>query len=253
METLFIKKIINKELFNITPSIILDGLFCSSIDKELVFTKNDNNDEYEFIINIDNIDTTNLTNDEENDTNIYIKMVNEEYNKITNNIKYLIANIDLKKLIIQDYKVNDYSDTPNYLKKKIKTHIYDAKKFIIKNNIDKNKINNTISQITNNEIQPTEINEIKLILYFVLIKFIDLYNCYNKSILYSLELLREYPYLIRYKDDYLVSINPAFFTITNDEITIMHLNTINNAYAKTSNANINSSKINISKNKIKFI
>jgi hypothetical protein len=250
METLFIQKIINKELFNKTPSIILDGLFCS---KELLYTTNDDNkDEYEFIINIDN---TNLTDEEDKEKNTFISILNEEQNRITTNMKFLIDNLDLTKISIQDYKVIDYSDMPNYLKKKMKTHNYDAKKFIIKNNIDKNKLICMIAQLTNNdEIKTVQTNELKLIGYFIVSKIIDLFNLYLKSILYTLELLKEHPYLFRYKNEYLISINPAFFTITNNEISILHFNTINNAFTKApqKNNNIHSSTIHISKNTIKF-
>lgn len=243
METLFIQKIINKELFNKTPSIILDGLFCSN---ELLYTTNDDN-EYEFIINIDN---SNLTEEEEKEKNIFMSLLNEEQNRITNNMKFLIENLNLTKITVQDYKIYDYSDMPNYLKKKMKTHNCDAKKFIIKNNIDKNKLISTIAQLTNNEIKIVQLNEIKLIAYFIIIKIIDLFDLYHKSILYTLELLKEHPYLFRCKNEYLMSINPAFFSIKNEEISILHFNTINNAYAKT---NSHSSTIHIAKNMIKFI
>lgn len=256
METLFIKKVVNYELFNKRPSIVLDGLFSLNNKQEqlITFTENNDNEDYEFILNIENIDKTDLNEDEEKERNNFITCINDEITKTANIMKYLIANIDLHKINVRHYKIYDYSNTPNHLKRKIKphNHIFDAKKFIIKNCIDKTKMNTIISQITLST--SNENNELKLMAYFIISKIIDFYNTYNKCLLYSLEILKEHPYIIRYKDDYLVSINPTYFTQKDDTITIAHHNNIKNAFIKVdttdnSNNNSKSTLINISKNK----
>ena len=239
METLFIKKLANEELFNKLPSVVLDDLFCFSDtnntnEKQLTFINNDSNnkEEYEYIINIENIDNTNLTDEEEKEKNNYIAMINEENTKINTIITYLINNCYLNKVTIPYYKVYDYSNTPNNLRRKIKTHnhIFDIKKFILKN-----------------KITSIDTNYIKNMSNFILTKSIELLYNYNKCLLYSLQILKEHSYLIRHKNDYLVSIIPTFFTIINDEITINHYNKIKNTYNK--NDNKYSTIINIAKNK----
>ena len=47
---------------------------------------------------------------------------------------------------------------------------------------------------------------------------------------YSINLLEEYPFTIRNKEEYLVMIDNKFMNITNDEINIYHHNLIKNAY-----------------------
>ena len=215
METLFIKKLVNKELFCLSE------------------TNDENKEDYEYIINIDNIDNTNLNEEEEKVKDSFIAMANEELNRINAIVNYFSTNINVNKVFVPYYKVYDYSNTPNNLKRKINTHnhIFDIKKFILKNNIDKNK----------NMAE------------FILSKIFELLSEYNKCLLYSLLLLKEHPYLIRYKTDYLVSINPTLFTIINDEINIHHHNKIKNAYIKNDDkkpqTNTKSTIIKIIKNK----
>jgi len=251
METLFIKNIVNGELLNKMPSINTDGIFSVDNKQEQIirFENNNFNDEYEFILNIDNINNDDLNEEEEKAKNDYILSINEEYKKITSIIKYIIANIDIEKVIIPDYKIYDYSNVPKNLKSKIKSHnhIFDAKKFIMKNNIDKTNINAIISKMKNKDLKDS--NELKIIAFFIIIKIMDILDKYNKCLLYSLELLKEYPYVFRYKDDYLLSINDSYFTITDNNITLMHYNIIKNAFIKNNNDNKKSSIINISKNK----
>jgi len=251
METLFIKNIVNTELFNKLPSINTDGIFSVDNKQEQIikFENNNYNDEYEFILNIDNINNEDLNEDEEKDKNNYISMINEEYKKLTTIIKYIIANIDIEKVIIPDYKIYDYSNIPKNLKSKIKSHnhIFDAKKFIMKNNIDKTIINTIISKMKNKELKET--NELKIIAFFIITKIMDIFDKYNKCLLYSLELLKEYPYIFRYKDDYLITINESYFTINDNNITINHHNIIKNTFIKNNNDNKKSTLINIGKNK----
>ena len=153
METLFIKKLVNKELFCLSE------------------TNDENKEDYEYIINIDNIDNTNLNEEEEKDKDSFIAMANEELNRINAIVNYFSTNINVNKVFVPYYKVYDYSNTPNNLKRKINTHnhIFDIKKFILKNNIDKNK----------NMAE------------FILSKIFELLSEYNKCLLYSLLLLKE--------------------------------------------------------------
>jgi len=252
METLFIKNIINYNLFDKQPNILLDGLLNYYDTKKEIFfftnNKDDNKDDYEIIINIDN---SNLSENEEEDKNNFIKLINDEINRIKKIFEYLIINIDINKLTIPYYKIYNYNDIPKNLRSKIKVHnhIFDIKKFIIKNNINKDEISNTIALLLNKNNKDLILNDHKIMIFYILIKIFEFYNIYNKCLLYSLETLNEYPYIIRNKEEYLININSNLFTILNDKIEINHFNKIKNVFGKNNDKNIlNTTTILISKN-----
>lgn len=263
MEQLFIKNIIDKELFNNQPNIIFDDLFNYYDTKETIISfDNKNNNEYiiidksdlneKNIHEIDNIDKSNLNEKEQEDKDTYIKNINDELARIKKVFEYLIVNIEFNKILIPNYKNYDYSNISNNLKSKIKSnnHIFDIKKFFIKNSINKNEFDIFISKIFNKNIIELNLNDIKRMSYYILIKIFELYNEYNKSLLYSLDLLNKYDFLFRNKEDYLININSNYFNIINDKIEINLFNTIKNLYSKNNKNNILKSNILvISKNK----
>jgi len=234
MEQLFIKNIINNELFNKLPNIKLNGLLNYYDTKENIISFDN-----DYIINID----YNKTDIDENDIkeiDDYLKEIIAELTKVKKVMEYLIVNLQLNKLNIPYYKVYDYSNIPNNLKSKIKTnHLFDIKKFIIKNGIHKEELIKTIKILLAQDELKININEMKLMIFFILIKIFELYNIYNKSLLYSIELIKENPNIIKNKNDNLIIINKNNFLINNDIIEINHYNLIKNAYSKN---NINNKK-----------
>ena len=99
----------------------------------------------------------------------------------------------------------------------------------MKNKIDKNEIIEKFKQMTAREIEV--INDSKLMTYYLLIKIMEIFNIYNKSLIYSVKLLEEYPYIYKNKDEYLCLIDNKFMNINNDEINIYHHNLIKNTYS----------------------
>ena len=80
----------------------------------------------------------------------------------------------------------------------------------------KNKINrdDIISKIKEMGVSEIENDDLKIMIYFILIKIIDIYNTYNKCLVYSINLLEEYPFTIRNKSEYLSVIDNKFINIT---------------------------------------
>ena len=257
MEQLFIKNIINKELYSKLADIDLEGIFNYSPEKEEIIRYIEkSNFEYEFIIN--NLDNTaQLTEEEEIIKEEYITKLSQEFIKIKKNFEYLIVNFDINKAIIPHYKIYDYNDTPAFIKKKIskKTHLFNLQTFLIKNKVNKDDIINFAAKIQNLDVKMINKDDIKIMLFFVIYKIIELYTTYDKCIRYSLELLKEYPYLIRYKEEYLTNIDEKYFNISNDEINITHFNEIkyaNNKHVEKDKISILNSKfIKLIKNKNK--
>jgi hypothetical protein len=263
MEQLFIKNIIDKELFNNQSNIIFDDLFNYYDTKETIISfDNKNNNDYiiidksdlneKNIDEIDNIDKSNLNEKEQEDKDTYIKNINDELARTKKVFEYLIVNIDFNKILIPNYKNYDYSNIPNNLKSKIKSnnHIFDIKKFFIKNSININDFDKVISKLLNKNIIELNLNDTKRMSFYILITNFELYNNYNKSLLYSLDLLNKYPFLFRNKEDYLININSNYFNIINDKIEINLFNTIKNLYSKNNKNNIfKSNNLIISKNK----
>ena len=136
MEFLFIKKIIDTQIFNKTADIDVKDIFNYYPTKEKLITfcnsnQNDCND-YEFVIDVD---SNPLNEKEEEERNTYMNSLKEEVLKVTKVIEYLIANLEVSKTKIANFKVYDYDNVSKHIKSKIKSgnHNLDVKKFILKN------------------------------------------------------------------------------------------------------------------------
>ena len=231
MESFYIKNIIDKNLFENTVSIDVSEIFNYFMNKSplISYLNKNGSSEYDFIIDI-SVDTTPLNEKETEDMNIYLSKLKEEINRIEKVIEYLIANVDISKMKLLNYKIYNYDNTSKFIKSKLKSnnHNFDIKKFILKNKINKDEIILKMKQMMATDI--SNINENKIVIYYLLIKIIDLFAIYNKCLSYSIKLLEDYPYLFRNKDEYLCIINEKFMNITNDEINIFHHNQIKNAF-----------------------
>jgi hypothetical protein len=124
----------------------------------------------------------------------------------------------------------------NKIKKHSNNNFFDIVKFNIKNSINKNKdlIISQFSTITNIK-DFNNLNEIKLATFFILIKIIEIFDIYLKSIHYSIDIINENP--LNTNEDYLINMDNKFFNITDDEINIFHHNLIKNSFNKN-NLNI---------------
>ena len=157
MEHLFIKDIIDYNLFNNTPSIITNNLFNYYDTKEIIVpfdNNNDNNEEFE-VINIEKEKSHDIIN--------YLNDINKEKARVLKVLEFLIVNIDINKLELPNYKKpSNYDDVPKYLKNKIRKHPnnpFDINKFFLKNNLKKDEIIKMLedmsddfqSRITNSE------------------------------------------------------------------------------------------------------
>lgn len=244
----FISNITNNDLFNKQPNISLDGILNYYDTKEqLIIYENyiqgsteSSNENYEII--------DDLTEDEEKAKDDFIKTLTDEEARVKKIMEYLIVNVDLNKITIPNYKIYDYSNTPKHLRNKINTnHPFDLKKFLIKNGIAKGELIPTIEKMTNKKANELNLNEMKTMIYFILTKVFEIYNAYNKSILYSKEILKEKPLFYKNKDA-LVSLNPNLMKLdinNNNKIEVIHLNTIKNAFAKNTNSDKKSSTVSI--------
>jgi len=249
MEFLFIKEIINYELFNKIADVKLKGLFNYYQNKiELIEFECNNHltDDFEFVINNEN---QNLTEEEEKEKKEYLEKVDEELLRIRKIIEFLVVNVELLKIQVPHFKIYDYSNVSKHIKSKIKSnnHQLDLKKFLMKNKIDSDEIIKKTQELldTTNEIK---LSEFKLMSGFILINVINIYNYYNKCLLYSKELVKEFPFVIKNKDNKLCKIDNEIITMNNDEIKIKHYGLIKNSYM--SNNKIGDF-INIHKNKDK--
>jgi hypothetical protein len=233
MENLFIKTIINREIFNNTPSLIIDGIFNYNPEKIDLISFTKNQEEFEII-------DKDIDEDLKNKREEMIKVLNEEKRRIIKILEYLIVNIDINKIQLPYYKTYDYNNVSNFMKNKIKKHsnnnFFDIVKFNIKNSINKNKdlIISQFSTITNIK-DFNNLNEIKLATFFILIKIIEIFDIYLKSIHYSIDIINENP--LNTNEDYLINMDNKFFNITDDEINIFHHNLIKNSFNKN-NLNI---------------
>jgi|694.fasta_scaffold00741_7 hypothetical protein len=233
MENLFIKTIINRDIFDNTPSLIIDGIFDYNPEKLDLVSFKKNQEEFEII-------DKDIDEDLKNKREEMIKVLNEEKIRVIKILEYLIVNIDINKIQLPYYKTYDYNNVSNFMKNKIKKHSnnnnFDIVKFNIKNSINKNKdlIISQFSTITNIK-QFDNLNEIKLATFFILIKIIEIFDIYLKSIHYSIDIINENP--LNTNEDYLINMDNKFFNITDDEINIFHHNLIKNSFNKN-NLNI---------------
>jgi hypothetical protein len=233
MENLFIKTIINREIFDNTPSLIIEGIFDYNPEKIDLISFTKNQEEFEII-------DKDIDEDLKNKKEEMIKVLNEEKRRIIKILEYLIVNIDINKIQLPYYKTYDYNNVSNFMKNRIKKHsnnnFFDIVKFNIKNSINKNKdlIISQISTITNIK-HFDNLNEIKLATFFILIKIIEIFDIYLKSIHYSIDIINENP--SNTNEDFLINMDNKFFNITDDEINIFHHNLIKNSFNKN-NLNI---------------
>lgn len=230
MEFLFIKKIIDTQIFNKVADVDVKDIFNYYPTKENLIpfcnsNQNEGND-YEFVIDVD---PNPLNEKEEEERNTYINSLKEEVLKIGKVIEYLIANLEISKTKVANFKVYDYDNTSKHIKSKIKSsnHNLDVKKFILKNKIDRDAV---VVKMKEMGIDSTGTGDLRIMTFFILIKIIEIYNIYNKCLVYSINILEEYPFTIRNKDEYLSTIDNKFMNITNDEINVYHHNLIKNAY-----------------------
>lgn len=242
MENLFIKTIINRQLFDNSSSLIFDGIFDYNPEKIDIVSFTKNQEEFEII-------DKDIDDELKNKKDEMIKVLNDEKKRIIKILEYLIINIDINKIQFPFYKIYDYDNVSNYMKNKIKKHsnnnFFDIVKFNIKNNINKNKdvIISQFSIMTNNKYYDN-LNENKLAILFILIKIIEIFNIYLKSIHYSIDIINENP--SNTNEDFLINMDNKFFNITDDEINIYHHNLIKNSF----NKNIDKNKFSITSSTI---
>lgn len=241
MEFLFIKRIVDKTLFE-SKTIIYNDLFNYHSEKtELIKysnnktddTNDENNktdkDDYEFV------SLTPLNEKEEEEMKTYLSEVKEEIARIEKVIEYMIVNIpDIHKIKLLNYKTYDYDNTSKFIKSKVKakanSHNFDIIKFILKNKINKDEVLMKIREMTVKDVG-SSISENKLAVYYLIIKIIEFYNIYYKCLNYSLKLLEENPYIYKEKDECLSIIDKKFINLTNDELIFYHYDQIKNAYS----------------------
>jgi len=180
MEFLFIKKIIDRNLYSKSPDIKYNDILNYYPNKETIIEYNsyqDESNDYEFIIDID---ATPLTEKEEEEMKKFLLILKEEINRIQKVLEYLIVNIDVNKLKLPNYKTYNYDNTPKFIKNKVKsnTHNFDIKKFILKNKIDKNELADKMKNILSCDSIDIS-NDSKLVINYILIQILDLYNYLN--------------------------------------------------------------------------
>ena len=242
MENLFIKNIINQQLFDNSPSLIIDGIFDYNPEKIDLISFTKIQEEFEII-------DKDIHEELKNKKDEMIKVLNDEKKRIIKILEYLIVNIDIHKIQLPFYKIYDYDNVSNLMKNKIKKHsnnnFFDIIKFNIKNGVNKNKefIISQFSTMTNIK-KFDNLNEIKLATFFILIKIIEIFNVYLKSIQYSIDIINENP--LNTNEDILVNMDNKFFNITDDEINIYHHNLIKNSF----NKNIDKNKFSITSSTI---
>ena len=242
MENLFIKNIINQQLFDNSPSLIIDDIFDYNPEKIDLISFTKIQEEFEII-------DKDINEELKNKKDEMIKVLNDEKKRIIKILEYLIVNIDIHKIQLPFYKIYDYDNVSNLMKNKIKKHsnnnFFDIIKFNIKNGVNKNKefIISQFSTMTNIK-KFDNLNEIKLATFFILIKIIEIFNVYLKSIQYSIDIINENP--LNTNEDILVNMDNKFFNITDDEINIYHHNLIKNSF----NKNIDKNKFSITSSTI---
>ena len=242
MENLFIKNIINQQFFDNSPSLVIDGIFDYNPEKIDLISFTKIQEEFEII-------DKDIDEELKNKKDEMIKVLNNEKKRIIKILEYLIVNIDIHKIQLPFYKIYDYDNVSNLMKNKIKKHsnnnFFDIIKFNIKNGVNKNKefIISQFSTMTNIK-KFDNLNEIKLATFFILIKIIEIFNVYLKSIQYSIDIINENP--LNTNEDILVNMDNKFFNITDDEINIYHHNLIKNSF----NKNIDKNKFSITSSTI---
>lgn len=238
MEHLFIKNFKNPSLFLKCPSIDIQGIFDYNPEKETIISFTSQETEEFEIIN----------KDDDKDFNELISKLKDEKSKIIKLLELLIVNADIQKIQLPHFKIYNYENVANHMKTKIKKHsnnnYFDIVKFNLKNGINKDKelILETIKQMSNTDINK---DDIKLAIYFILIKIINLFDIYLKCVHYSIELLNDEPSIIKNENfkDFIINLDNTYFNFVDDEININHHNLIKNSYAKNIDKNKSSMSI----------
>lgn len=238
MEHLFIKNFKNPSLFLKCPSIDIQGIFDYNPEKETIISFTSQETEEFEIIN----------KDDDKDFNELISKLKDEKSRIIKLLELLIVNADIQKIQLPHFKIYNYENVANHMKTKIKKHsnnnYFDIVKFNLKNGINKDKelILETIKQMSNTDINK---DDIKLAIYFILIKIINLFDIYLKCIHYSIELLNDEPSIIKNENfkDFIINLDNTYFNFVDDEININHHNLIKNSYAKNVDKNKSSMSI----------
>ena len=88
------------------------------------------------------IDSEPLNEKGEEEKSKYVNRLKEEVLKTSKVIEYLIANVEISKLKVANFKIYNYDNTSKHIKSKIKSsnHNLDVKKFILKNKIDREAV-----------------------------------------------------------------------------------------------------------------
>lgn len=238
MEHLFIKNFKNPSLFLKCPSIDIQGIFDYNPEKETIISFTSQETEEFEIIN----------KDDDKDFNELISKLKDEKSRIIKLLELLIVNADIQKIQLPHFKIYNYENVANHMKTKIKKHsnnnYFDIVKFNLKNGINKDKelILETIKQMSNTDINK---DDIKLAIYFILIKIINLFDIYLKCVHYSIELLNDEPSIIKNENfkDFIINLDNTYFNFVDDEININHHNLIKNSYAKNVDKNKSSMSI----------
>lgn len=251
MNKILISNIINQDLYNNQPSLILDGILNYDMNKkELIkFTDTNNNKEEDYEV-IDKITDENIKEKEE-----YIKGIKDEIDRINKIMEFLVVNLDINKITIPYYKIYDYSDLPKNLRTKIKSnsHIFDIKKFIIKNKINKDEIETYSKKILNKSQLNFNLTENKIMIIFIIIKIFNIYEYYYQNLNYSLNVLNENSDLIKNKNKdnsyiNLINIDKNLIDLNESKtiFSITYFDEIKNGYNKIGK---NGTKIEININK----
>jgi len=252
----FISDISNNFLYSSQPSLNINGIFNYDINKEiLIFNSNDisnNNSNEDFeIVEVEDINENKLNEEEEKEKILYINEIKDEILRINRIIEYLIINVDINKISIPYYKIYDYSELSKNLRTKIKNnnHIFDIKKFILKNRINNDEFKNLVKKSLNKE--DVNLNEFKQMTFFILLQIINIYDNYQKALKYSLAIIDKSPLIFKNKEQIInISKTKDFFNIndTNNSIIIHHLDLIKNTFSKEGKR---TTKIEINKKKEK--
>lgn len=264
MNKILISNITNQDLYNNQSSLILDGILHYDINKQELIkftdtTNTTNNTEEEYEV----IDKITDDNNDKNELEEYVKGIKEEIDRINKIMEFLVVNLDINKMTIPYYKVYDYSDLPKNLRTRVKSnsHIFDIKKFIMKNKINKDDIEAYSKKILNRSQLNFNLTENKIMIVFILMKIFNIYEYYHQSLNYSLKVLKENPELIKNKEKdgsfiNLININETknkeLMNLNDLKTTfsISYFDEIKNGYNKTGKIG---TKIEINKNKDKDI
>ena len=233
----YIKKIIiNKfDLSYISNSINMQNKeMIKNIDKQINKLSNE-----QFLISsgteiINNIDVSQLNDNEIEKLNKYKKDVKNEINRVNT----------IRKLFIDEYIDATKLKNVHLSHKCCKRKNNNTSKCMITNFINvldkegrtnKNIKANYKQILLNNEIDDIKVNNSHNPMCYIIIKIYDLFNYYIQTLIYSLKILEDKQELIRYDDIYLFDFNKNKYFVLNENNTIIikHMNIIQNITLET--------------------